>query len=407
MALNIDQDNTSKSWFTDVRFGMFIHWGLYSILGRGEWVRNQERIPMDEYRLLIDRFNPPASFSPREWVELAKNAGMRYMVLTTRHHDGFSLFDSQISDFTSTKSPAGRDFIAEYVEACREFGMRAGLYYSLDDWRFPAQHAGPVNDPDGWAAIVEYVHAQVRELCTNYGKIDLLWYDGAGFPGGDPATNWRPVELNRMVRELQPEILINNRSGTPEDFYTAEQHMTPPVEPGRMWECCLTMNRHWGYFPADTMFKYTKELVDYLNSCVSMGSTFLLNIGPRADGSVQEEVVNRLHDIGQWLQRNGDAIYGADLCTIPTGTLGVMTKKGNRYFVHVHWWHGGQLTLPYIDAKITSACILGTGQQVRVEQNDTRVFLCDLPDESPDPITTVIELTFDGEPGAPTQWDGE
>jgi alpha-L-fucosidase len=399
-------DNPRTAWFTEARFGMFIHWGLYSLHGRGEWARLTERIPEDEYRPLMAQFAPPSTFHPREWVALAKEAGMRYMVLTTRHHDGFSLFDSQVSDFTAPRSAAGRDFVAEYVEACREAGLRVGLYYSLDDWRFPAQHAGPKKDPKGWAELVEYVHAQVRELCTNYGTIDLLWYDGASNPGGSREDSWQAVKLNRMVRDLQPQIMINDRSGTPEDFYTAEQHLTSPQDIDRLWEACATMNKHWGYYPADPCWKSQKECIDYLNSCVSLGGTLLLNIGPRADGSVPEACVGRLRALGQWLQHNGEAIYGAGRSILTSGTLGVVTRKGARHFVHVHWWHGSRLTLPYVSVPIRAAHILGTGQPVRVEQCGTRAFLCDLPEQSPDPSTTVIELELAGEPQVMPPWDG-
>ncbi len=245
---------TSRTkWFSEARFGMFIHWGIYSIPARGEWVMNVEQIPAGEYALFSDEFNPDR-FNADEWVNLAKKAGMKYIVLTTRHHDGYSLFDSKVSDFTSVKRKAKRDFVAEYVKACRRAGMKIGFYYSLLDWRWPAYFNGPLKDPEGWAKLVEYVHTQVKELCTQYSKIDILWYDGEWIPeikhnrtltkqeqSLEIARYWRSEELNAMVRKLQPRIIINNRSGLPEDFDTPEQYIAPS-DPGRLWESCMTMN---------------------------------------------------------------------------------------------------------------------------------------------------------------------
>jgi alpha-L-fucosidase len=234
---------TRLEWFHDARFGMFIHWGLYAIPARGEWAMFQEKIPAEEYAPLAKRFRP-RSFDADAWVGLAKEAGCKYIVLTTRHHEGFCLFDSKVSDFTAPKTAAGRDFIAEYVRACRRAGLKIGFYYSLLDWRFPAYYDGPEKDPEGWKRHVRYSHAQVCELCTQYGRIDLLWYDGAWVPWaeGEAKVNyapkgdvWRAEELNAMARELQPHIVINNRAGTLEDYDTPEQHIKAS-EAGRAWE---------------------------------------------------------------------------------------------------------------------------------------------------------------------------
>ena len=226
------------AWFHQARFGMFIHWGLYSVLSRGEWVMLAERIPKEEYAKLAEQFNP-GDFSADAWVKLAQEAGMKYIVLTTRHHDGFCLFDSKVSDFTSVKTAAKRDFVAEYVEACRKAGMRVGLYYSLLDWRFPGYHEGREKNPTSTAAMVEQAHSQVKELMGDYGKIDVLWYDGGWVPGvdvKDVAQYWRAEELNRMVRELQPEIITNNRSGQDEDIDTRNKMLLPQKreEPGNL-----------------------------------------------------------------------------------------------------------------------------------------------------------------------------
>jgi alpha-L-fucosidase len=223
---NKNSRKISNSWFNNARFGMFIHYGLTSLIGRHEWLIKIERMPFDEYRHFADRFKPK-KFQPEQWARSAKEAGMKYMVFTTRHHDGYSMFDSKVSDFTSTKTAANRDFVAEYVKACRKYGLKVGLYYSLTDWRWKECLKGTPKTTQHKKVnpeIVEYVHQQVRELCTNYGKIDILWYDG---PWPYDLIGWKAKKLNAMVRKLQPGILINDRSGTPEDFDTPEQNVVP------------------------------------------------------------------------------------------------------------------------------------------------------------------------------------
>jgi len=262
---------TDRIWFDDARLGLFIHWGLYSIPARGEWLLFKERVPREEYNALAAQFRPPTSFSPEEWVVLAKEAGAKYAVFTTRHHDGFSLYDSAVNPFNSARTAAGRDFVAEYVAACRKHGLRVGLYYSIMNWQHDAIHTGPVVDPAGWAAMVGETHAQLRELLSRYGKIDLLWYDGDHVPGGgDHAACWRSAELNAMARSLQPDILINDRSHLPEDFDTPEQEISIPPA-GRRWEACMTLNDHWGYVAGDERFKSPEMLWGCLLRCARFG----------------------------------------------------------------------------------------------------------------------------------------
>ncbi|MCM8776985.1 MAG: alpha-L-fucosidase [Candidatus Omnitrophica bacterium] len=384
-------------WFEEARFGMFIHWGDYSVLGRGEWVMFQENIPVSEYEKLADKFKPPKSFSPLEWVKLAKEAGMNYMVLTTRHHDGFCLFDSNVTDFTSVKRAAGRDFIREYVDACRKEGMRIGFYYSLIDWRMPVAYEGPEKNSSEWKRYVaEVVHRQVEELMTNYGKIDILWYDGCFYINNrktviTTAEHWESEKLNAMVRKLQPEIIINNRSVLPEDFDTPEQHFTPSP-PGRMWESCMTMNKHWGYFATDDLYKSTKELVHILTACASGGGNLLLNVGPKPDGTIPKEAVVRLKKIGKWLKINGESIYGTKRLSLNTGTLGCATERENCYYIFVHWWPGRTGVLPYIKEEISSAYILSTGKKVNLKREGDRLIFTNLPEDPPDELTTVIVL---------------
>ncbi|MCS7120212.1 MAG: alpha-L-fucosidase [Candidatus Bathyarchaeota archaeon] len=383
-------------WFNQARFGMFIHWGLYSLLARGEWVRYHERIPFSEYRRLASKFNP-RRYRPEEWVNLAQEAGMRYMVLTARHHDGFSLFDSKVSDFTAPKTAAKRDLVAEYVEACRKNGMRIGFYYSLLDWRFKAYFEGPQKDPEGWSKFLEYVHTQVKELCTNYGKIDILWYDGA-WPWS--AEDWRSAELNEMVRRLQPDILINDRSKIPGDFSTPEQRISPPPEPDRMWETCMTMNDNWGYSAADRNYKSVRRLIMNLVQCAKDGGNYLLNVGPKADGTIPTESITRLKKIGKWMRANGESVYGTERCCQFSNTVGLMTAKGNIAYLHVFRWPGSKITISCVKNKVLSAKLLANGEKVKFEQMEDRVTFRNLPKKAPDPLDSVISIEFDGKPEA-------
>ncbi len=383
-------------WFNEARFGMFIHWGVYSIPARGEWVRYVERIPSAEYEKLAAEFNPK-KYNPEDWVDLAQEAGMKYMVLTTRHHDGYSLFDSQVSDFTAPKTAAKRDLVAEYVEACRKKGMRIGFYYSLLDWRYRAYFDGPQKDPDGWAEFRDYVHAQVRELCTNYGKIDVMWYDGA-WPW--KPEDWRSAELNAMVRKLQPDILINNRSRLPEDFGTPEQKIEPSKEAERMWETCMTMNDNWGYSAADENWKSVRQLIMNLVRCAKDGGNYLLNVGPKPDGTIPLPSVTRLKEIGKWMNVNGESIYGSERCNLSGGMIGMTTAKGTTAYLHVFRWPGRQITIASLKNKVLSAHLLATGEDVEAEQQEDRVFLKNLPAEPPDPYDSVIALKLDGKPEA-------
>lgn len=398
------QGDDRLRWFREARFGMVIHWGLYSIPARGEWVMYTERIPYREYSQLAGQFNP-RRYDADEWAGLAKQAGMKYMVLTTRHHDGFSLFDSKVSDYTSAKTAAGRDLVAEYADACRRAGLRLGFYYSLKDWHRPAYMAGPQADPGGWAELVDYVHAQVRELCTRYGKLDIMWYDGPGpyiaegWRVDDIPSIWRAQEMNAMVRELQPGIIINDRSILPEDFDTPEQHITPS---NRMWESCMTINDHWGYAERDDNWKPAKDLVRNLVQCVSGGGNYLLNVGPDRDGVIPAPSVQRLQEMGRWLESNGESIYGAGRCPMTWTTVGLLTARGSRVYVHCFYWPGSEITIGGFANRVERAYFLATGEAIDLEQRRDRLFLRNLPDRAPDPIDTVIVLEMDGEPRTAT-----
>lgn len=379
-------------WWSEARFGMFIHWGVYAIPAHGEWIMYQENIPPNEYKILADQFDPK-NYNPKEWVALAKEAGMKYMVITTRHHDGFCLFDSKVSDFTSVKTGAKRDLIAEFVEACRAADMPIGFYYSLVDWRFPGvlPHGTRKKD-EVYTDMVEQAHAQVRELLTNYGKIDILWYDM--LQPNDPVL-WRSNDLNKMARQLQPGIIINNRAGVPADFGTPENRISAQETP---WEACYSMNRTWGYARYDRNYKSVNELLRLLGSCASQGGNFLLNVAPDADGQIDIESIERLRSIGSWMETNGKAIYNAGPSPVIAPNLGMQTRVGDTVYLLLQRWPGSTVPIAWCGSKVTSAVLLANGQHARIEQVGDRVWLHDLPAYPIDPYLNVIELQFDGSP---------
>jgi len=379
-------------WWHEAKFGMFIHFGLYSLIGRHEWAMEMEGIPVAEYEKLAKQFNPKPN-AAREWARLAKHAGMKYMVMTTKHHEGFCLFDTEFTDYCAPKQACGRDLVAEFVEAARAEGLRVGFYYSLMDWHHP-DGARCAEDEDARKRFVKYIHGQVRELMTNYGKIDILWYD---VPWPLDAEGWESAKMNRMVRELQPDIIINNRSGLPEDFSTPEQHVKG--EPaGRAWEACMTMNDSWGYHKADDNWKTPKQILRYLITCTRDGGNYLLNIGPKPDGSVPEESVRILNTIGGWMDKYGHTIYGAEPCDVKRSCFANFTRKGNTLYVHVYFWPGKEWAIGGLRTKVLSAKLLPEGEPVEFEQNEFRVLFKDLPSEAPDNPISVLELECESIP---------
>ena len=401
-------------WFHQARFGLFVHWGLYSIPAHGEWEMFRARWRPEEYAKLARRFNP-RRFDADAWANLAAEAGARYMVLTTRHHDGFCLFDSRVSDFTSVKTAAWRDLVAEFVRAGRKAGLRVGLYYSLLDWRFPG-YFEPRRHRASAEALVRQTHDQVRELMTNYGRVDVLWYDGRWISHGrvkmDQAKFWRAKELNAMVRRLQPHILINNRSGTREVLDTPEQHVTASA-PGRAWESCMTIGDApgWGYVRHNPNFKTVPQLLQNLVRAAAGEGNYLLNIGPKPDGSIRKEEQVRLRALGKWLRTNGEAIYGSRRCALPDDTLpggehGLWTRKGSAAYLHVFRWPGETLIVPLVDTRVLSAEVLATGRKARVRQEyNGRLVISGLPKRPPDPNVSVIKIRFAGEPRTRVETD--
>ena len=324
---------------------------------------------------------------------------MRYMVLITKHHDGYCLFKTKTTKLNSVEMGPRKDLVAGFVDACHRRGMRVGLYFSLPDWSKPAFFEGPDANPDGWRELVELDRAQLRELMSNYGKIDMLWYDNIiGQSGSRPLTaaDYQSESLNRMARELQPEIMINDRSLLPEDFFTAEQNLRPPTDKSRLWEACLTMNKHWGYFPADQMWKSPAELVNLLTGCASFGGNMLLNIGPKPDGTIPTPNVKNLKALGKWLRVHGEAIYGAERCPVDSGTAGVFTQKGGTMYLIVHWWPGRRLALPDFPYEIRSMRILGHKSGASWRREGKRVILEGLPARAPDRLCSVIAIETTG-----------
>ena len=377
-------------WWREAKFGMFIHWGLYSILGREAWAMGDEDIPLEEYQKLAKQFRPPQNVASA-WARLARQAGMRYMVMTAKHHEGFCLFESNLTDYCATKQGPGRDLVREYVEAARAEKQRVGLYYSLMDWHHPDwRHAG--NDPAARKRFVDYTHGQIRELMSNYGKIDILWYD---MPVPLNAEEWRSTEMNRMVLELQPDILINNRNLLPGDFSTPEQ--STQASHGD-WESCMTINDSWGFLAGDENWKSTQQLVQNLVECARDGGNYLLDIGPRADGSVPEPAVRRLKEMGAWLRSNGDAVYGTQRCRFPHGNIGVYTRRGNTLYTIIYFWPGRTMTVGGAKFKVSAARYLATGRPVKFVQKGSQLIFLDLPETAPDSPVTVIEAECDSEP---------
>ncbi len=371
-------------WWHEAKFGMFIHWGLYSVLGRHEWVMEMEGIPAQEYEKLAKQFNPKPN-AAREWAKLAKHAGQKYMVMTTKHHEGFCLFNTKTTDYCAPKQGPGRDLVKEYVEAARAEGLRVGFYYSLMDWHHP-DGARCADDEAPRKRFVEYIHTHIRELLTNYGKIDILWYD-VSWPL--EAKGWESEKMNKMVFELQPDIIVNNRNKLAGDFATPEQKIEV-AETGRAWESCMTMNDSWGYQRADDGWKTPKQVIRNLITCAHDGGNYLINIGPKPDGSIPAESVGILSTVGDWMDKNGSALYGADICQPTRCRFGSFSRHGNTLFLHIHYWPGSTVALAGIKAKVKSAKLLATGKNVDFKQETYRVTFTGLPEKAPDfPITTL------------------
>ncbi len=375
-------------WFRKARFGMFIHWGLYAQLGRHEWVMNRERIPVEEYEKLADTFKP-GPWPARKWARLAKAAGMRYMVMTTKHHEGFCNFDSALTDYNAVQRGPKRDLVAEYVEAARAEGLRVGFYYSLMDWHHP-DGAKCASNEKSRRRFIDYIHGQIRELCTNYGKIDVMWYD-VSWPLD--AAGWESEKMNRMVLDLQPDIIINNRNQLDGDFGTPEGHITAEA---RAWEACMTFNDSWGYTPIDTNYKSAWNVVSMLRQVAAGKGNLLLNIGPAPDGSIPPQCTRILGQVGEWMGKYGETIYDAtDPVEQEWGITGAFTRQGDRLFFHCNRWPGKELAIGGLVCDVLEARVVG-GSKAKVKQVRDRLVISGLPEKAPDALDTVIELKIKG-----------
>lgn len=389
------------SWFHEARLGLFIHWGPYSVAGRGEWVMNRERISKQEYQNWFVSTWKAEAYDPIQWVELAKASGAGYVVLTARHHDGFCLWDTKTTDWNSVEMGPKQDLVASFVEAARKADLKVGLYMSAADWTHPdypgAFHRDWPSEED-WESdearkrFVRFYQEQTRELMTNYGTIDLLWWDGC-FPGC-----LEGADTNRMVRELQPNILINERNGEGFDFRISEQIVRS--KPGA-WEASLTLNRNWGWHAGDAKWKTSDDVIMYLLDAAGEAGNLLINIGPRGDGSIPEKGVDILRDAGEWISRNRESISNSERHEFSWNNSCKITVKDQTVYLHFHSDPGSRFCWAELSNRVRSARLLSTGESIPFTQEGHRIWL-DFPFEHlPDHPITTVALEVEGTP-APT-----
>ena len=422
----ISEQHGDTDWFVHDRFGLFIHWGLYALPARHEWVKHNEEIPDDIYEQYFRHFDPDL-YDPNLWAAAAAQAGMKYFVVTTKHHEGFCLWDSKLTDYKAPNSPAGRDLLRPLVEAFRARDLRVGLYHSLIDWHHPQfvvdPHIGPLRNAPDRAALnatrdqgkyADYLHGQVRELLTEFGP-DILWLDFS-YPHADGSgkgrADWRSEELYRMIRELQPNVVLNDRLDldygwdvkTPEQFQPREGVKVngQPV----VWEACQTLSGSWGYHRDEASWKSTEQLLHMLIDNVSKGGNLLLNVGPTGRGEFDERALSRLQGIGEWMKRHSRAIYG---CTqapaefhTPQDCRLTYNPKTNRIYIHVFAWPFVELHLQGFAGKIAYAQLLNDASEIKVEKrpewqtrfgdDNAEITTLRLPVQKPNVTVPVIEL---------------
>jgi alpha-L-fucosidase len=377
----------------EMRFGMFIHWGPVSLKGTEiGWSRGGERrgtggtgeIPVEVYDNLYKQFNP-VEFNAAEWVQIAKDAGMRYLVFTSKHHDGFCMFDTQLSDYKITNSPFKRDVVGELAAACHEGGLRLGYYYSPVDWHHPDYRTA------SHQRYIEYLHGQLREICSNYGQIDIVWFDGLG----GTAKDWDSENLFKIIRTLQPHVIINNRAGLPADHDTPEQTIGG-FQRDRPWETCMTICQQWAWKPNDRM-KSLKECIQTLVRVVGGDGNLLFNVGPMPDGRIEPRQVDRLKEMGDWLRQYGESIYGTRGGPFKTAAWLASTYRDNVIYVHILGWPSEVITLPALPKRITASSLL-LGGGVNVRQTDEAVEIRVVPRNRSE-IDTIVKLELDGPAG--------
>lgn len=416
-----------STWFLHDRFGMFIHWGIYALPARHEWIRNRELISNEDYQKYFEHFDPDL-YDPQKWVQMAKATGMKYLVVTTKHHDGFCLWDSALTDYKAPNTPAGRDLLRPLVEAVRAAGLKIGFYHSVIDWHhpnFPVDGLHPMRENLAFreaeknrdvAKYREYLHGQTRELLTQFGKIDVIWFDFSyserdwGWSKGKGKVDWDSERLLAMVRELQPGILVTDRLEMGADFRTPEQYQ--PV--GKMmidgkpviWEACQTLNGSWGYHRDNLDWKSEIMLIRMLVDTVSKDGNLLLNVGPNARGEFEPRAVERLQDIGEWMRLHGRSIYGCGASDFTPPPDCRYTQNGNRLYLHLFAWPFGHVHLQDMADRVEYAQLLNDGSEIKMQridphqaaQNTTMgglnsgTLTLRLPVQKPDVAVPVIEL---------------
>lgn len=419
------------SWFVNDRFGMFIHFGLYAMPARREWIKKIECISEEKYDLYFKYFNPDM-LDAKEWAKRAKAAGMKYAVLTTKHHEGFCLFDSKYTDYKVTNTPYKRDIVKEFVDAFRAEGIRIGLYYSLIDWHHPdftvdCNHprrndvdAHKLNEGRDMHRYAEYMRNQVTELLTNYGKIDILWldfsYDGTKeWPKGKKKEDWETEELVKTARSIQPDIIIDNRADLPQDIWTPEQHQPTEWMKDKTtgeyltWEACHTMSGTWGYHRDETTWKSPEILINLLIDSVALGGNMIMNVGPTARGYLDYRAQNALEVYADWMKYNSRSIYGCTMAEpefkAPNGCAFTQSADGKRLYIHLIKYPFRYLELQGFVGKVEYAQFLHDGSEVLFEENNlnanvnenyskdlTGTLLMHLPVLKPNIIVPVIEV---------------
>jgi len=411
-----EQFEARTKWWREAKFGMFIHWGIYAVPadcttrdGRksiAEWYLSNKQMQVKDYEKFAAQFNP-VKFNARKWVATAKQAGMKYIVITSKHHDGFCMFDSKLTDYCITKAtPFKRDPMKELAAECRRQGLKLCFYHSIMDWHHPdylprrpwEQNVRPAAGAD-LNRYIDYMKGQLRELLTNYGPIGVLWFDG-GWEHN--ATELRSQEVNSMIRSLQPSIIINDRNHLPEDHSTPEQTIPAGALPGgRLWETCMTINDTWGYAKNDTNWKPAEDLIRKLCDIASKGGNFLLNVGPTAEGEFPPEIMERLAAIGRWMKVNSESIYGTTQSPFRKLSFdGRCTVKGNNLYLHVFRWPEEGLTLRGLETPVVEARALNTRQRLTVTRSsdESGPVLSISKPKALDPAATVVRLKLAGPP---------